>query len=55
MGISVPIHVRAWFVPDNPQMLRLFPAWYSALFLCYTMLMLIGWWNLRATPAPTAA
>ena len=54
MGISVPIHVRTWFVPDNPEMLRLFPAWYSALFLCYTSLMLFGWWNLRAKPAPTA-
>jgi hypothetical protein len=54
MGISVPIHVRTWFVPDNPEMLRLFPAWYSAPFLCYTSLMLIGWWNLRAKPGPTA-
>jgi hypothetical protein len=55
MGISVPIHVRTWFVPSNPETLRLFPPWYSVLFLCYTLLMLIGWWNLRAKPVATAA
>ena len=54
-GISIPIHVRTWFVPDNPEMLRSFPAWYSVLFLCYTSLMLIGWRNLRARPARTTA
>jgi hypothetical protein len=42
-------------VPDNPEMLRSFPAWYSVLFLCYTFLMLIGWRNLRARPARTTA
>jgi hypothetical protein len=47
MGISIPVHVRTWFVPDNPEILRWFPAWYSVLFLCYTALMAIGWWNLR--------
>jgi hypothetical protein len=48
MGISVPIHIRTWFVPDNPESLRFFPPWYSVVFLCYTSLMLIGWWSLRA-------
>ena len=50
MAISVPVHVRTWFVADNPETLRLFPAWYSVLFLCFTSLMLIGWWNLPAKP-----
>lgn len=50
MAVSVPVHVRAWFVPDNPETLRLFPVWYSVLFLCFTSLMLIGWWNRPAKP-----
>jgi hypothetical protein len=47
-SISVPVHVRTWFVPDNPQTLRLFPEWYSIFFLFLTGSMIIGWWNLRA-------
>lgn len=50
-AISVPIHVRTWFVPDNPEMLRLFPEWYSVFFLFLTGSMIIGWWNLHAKPA----
>jgi hypothetical protein len=57
MAISVPIHVRTWFVPDNPQMLRVFPEWSSLFFLAMTGLLIFGWWNLRARPTatPTAA
>jgi hypothetical protein len=50
-SISVPIHVRTWFVPNNPQTLRLFPEWYSVFFLFLTGSMIIGWWNLRAKVA----
>jgi hypothetical protein len=50
-SISVPVHVRTWFVPDNPQMLRLFPEWYSIFFLFLTGFMIIGWWNLQARAA----
>jgi hypothetical protein len=50
-SISVPIHVRTWFVPDNPQTLRLFPELYSVVFLFLSGSMIIGWWNLRAKPA----
>ena len=55
-AISVPIHARTWFIPDNPQMLRVFPEWYSAFFLVLSGLLVIGWWNLRAKPvvAPPA-
>ena len=47
-AISVPVHVRTWFVPENPQILRIFPAWYSLFFLVMTSLLIIGWWNLQA-------
>jgi cytochrome bd-type quinol oxidase subunit 2 len=50
MAISVPVHVRTWFVPDNPQALRMFPEWYSAFFLCFTSVLIAGWWKLRAKP-----
>jgi hypothetical protein len=54
-AISVPVHVRTWFVPDNPQMLRIFPEWYSLFFLLMTSLLIIGWWNLRAKPTAAPA
>lgn len=53
-AISVPIHVRTWFVPDNPQLLRLFPAWYSLFFLVLTSLLIIGWWTLQAKSSISA-
>ncbi|MCG8351563.1 MAG: hypothetical protein MI924_27670 [Chloroflexales bacterium] len=49
-SLSVLLHARTWFVPDNPQMLRVFPEWYSLFFLLMTSLLIIGWWNLRAKP-----
>lgn len=52
-AVSVPIHVRSWFVPENTQMLRIFPAWYSVFFLMMTGLMLLGWSKLREKPAAT--
>ena len=53
--LSIPLHVRSWFVPENTQMLRIFPAWYSLFFLVMTGLMLIGWSNLRPKPAASLA
>jgi hypothetical protein len=51
-AISIPIHARTWFVPENIQSLKMFPAWYSVVFLTYSTLMVLGWWNLRAKPEP---
>lgn len=49
-SLSVLLHARTWFVPDNPQMLQVFPEWYSLFFLLLTSVLITGWWNLRAKP-----
>lgn len=52
-AVSVPLHVRTWFVPDNTQMLRFFPEWYSVFFLFLSSLLFIGWWKLKSMPSPS--
>ncbi|NOK62923.1 MAG: hypothetical protein GFH27_549293n320 [Chloroflexi bacterium AL-W] len=49
-SLSVVLHARTWFVPDNPQMLQVFPEWYSLFSLLLTSLLITGWWNLRPKP-----
>lgn len=53
---SLPLHVQTWFT-HSTEYIRLVPLWFSALFLVYTTVMQLTWWNLRAKPSaePLAA
>lgn len=46
MTASIPIHVQTWFT-HNTDYARLFPIWFSAVFLVYTTAMQVIWWNLK--------
>ncbi len=51
MTASIPVHVQTWFT-QNTDYARLFPMWFSAVFLVYTTIMQIVWWSLRSKAAP---
>jgi hypothetical protein len=57
LTISVPLHVRSFFTDDVADLVGLFPAWYSAVFLVVATAMLVHVWRLRTgrpvdLPAP---
>ena len=52
VAASVPLHARTWFVPENVDVFRRFPWWYSLLFLGVSAVLVIGWTRLRGHPAP---
>jgi hypothetical protein len=52
--LSLPIHIRTWFTQDT-TFIEAFPVWYSGVFLVYTTIMQIVWYNLRAKPDSATA
>lgn len=54
LSISVPIHLRSFFVQDIGDALGLLPPWYSVVFLVVVSAMVIFVGRLRIT-RPTAA
>ena len=48
MSLSVILHARTWFVPDNPDTLALFPWWYSLVFWALAAALIVAWSRLRS-------
>lgn len=48
VSLSVLLHARTWFVPDNPDMLAVFPGWYSLVFLGLAGALIAAWSRLRS-------
>ena len=44
---SIPLHLQTWFT-QNTHYARLFPMWFSGVFLVYTSIMQVVWWNLKS-------
>jgi hypothetical protein len=44
---SIPLHVQTWFT-QSTDFFRIFPLWFSAVFLVYTTVMQWVWWNLKS-------
>jgi len=44
--LSVPIHASTYFT-HSTQLLRIFPAWYSAIFLVMSSVMILFIWHLQ--------
>lgn len=47
---STPLHVQT-FISQSTDYVRIFPVWYSAVFLAYTGVIQWVWWHLEAENA----
>ena len=43
---SVPLHLQTW-VTQSTAYIRVFPQWFSLVFLTYSSLLMIVWWRLK--------
>src|SRR5436190_592899 len=44
---SLPLHFQTW-ITHNTEYIRIVPSWFSALFLVYTTVMQLVWWNMKS-------
>ncbi len=44
---SFPLHVQTWLT-QNTNYIRVFPMWFSAVFLVYSSFLQYVWWNLKS-------
>lgn len=44
--VSLPLHFQTW-ISQSTDYIRIFPMWYSYLFLVYTTVMLYIWYNIK--------
>lgn len=43
---SVPLHIQTW-VTQSTGYIRVFPLWFSLVFLTYSSLLMFVWWRLK--------